>query len=122
MSAFLVKDKLITNKNLIREMWVNHFETLGTPSNSENFDSNFLAHVTASVEDIFKICSEDPAGALCTPLEYEEVARVCSILKPGISGISLDYEHKRGYSFRWSHSLEPFVSFVSGFLSNTYSA
>ena len=69
MSAFLVKDKLITDKNLIREMWVNHFETLGTPSNSENFDSNFLARVTASVEDIFKICSEDPAGALCTPLE-----------------------------------------------------
>ena len=95
MSAFLVKDKLITDKNLIREMWVNHFETLGTPSNSENFDSNFLARVTASVEDIFKICSEDPAGALCTPLEYEEVARVCSILKPGVSGISLDYEHIR---------------------------
>ena len=93
MSAFLVKDKLITDKNLIREIWANHFETLGTPSNSENFDSNFLARVTASVEDILKICSEDPAGALCTPLEYEEVVRVCSILKPGISGISLDYEH-----------------------------
>ena len=95
MSAFLVKDKLITDENLIREMWVNHFETLGTPSNSESFDSNFLARVTASVEDIFKICSEDPAGALCAPLEYEEVARVCSILKPGVSGISLDYEHIR---------------------------
>ena len=53
MSAFLVKDKLITDKNLIREMWVNHFEALGTPSNSENFDNNFLARVTASVEDIF---------------------------------------------------------------------
>ena len=53
MSAFLVKDKLITDKNLIREMWINHFEALGTPSNSENFDNNFLARVTASVEDIF---------------------------------------------------------------------
>ena len=71
MSAFIVEDKLITDKNLIREMWVNHFEALGTPSNSENFDSNFLARVTTSVEDIFKICSEDPARALCTPLEYE---------------------------------------------------
>ena len=49
MSAFLVEDKLITDRNLIREMWVNHFEALGTPSNSENFDSNFLARVTASV-------------------------------------------------------------------------
>ena len=64
---------------------VKHFETLGTTSNSENFDSNFLARVTASVEDIFKICSEDPAGALCTLLEYDEVARVCSSLKPGVS-------------------------------------
>ena len=54
MSAFLVEDKLITDKNLIREMWVNRFEALGTPSNSENFDSNFLVRVTASVEDILK--------------------------------------------------------------------
>ena len=85
--------KAYKDYNLIQEMWVNHFETLGTPSNSENFDSNFLASITASVEDILKICSEDPAEALCTPLEYEEVAHVCSILKPGVSGISLDYEH-----------------------------
>ena len=93
MSAFLVEDKLIMDRNLIREMWVNHFEALGTPSNSENFDSNFLARVTASVEDIFKLCSEDLSGALCAPLEYEEVARVCSSLKPGVSGVSIDYEH-----------------------------
>ena len=71
------------------------FEAPGTPSNSENFDSNFLVRVTASIEDIFKICSEDPAGALCTPLEYEEVVRVCSNLKPGVSDVSLDYEHIR---------------------------
>ena len=50
-SAFLDEDKLITDRNLIREMWVNHFEALGPPSNSENFDSNFLARVTASVKD-----------------------------------------------------------------------
>ena len=76
-------------------MWVNHFEALGTPSNSENFHSNFLAHVTATVEDIFKICSEDPSGALCAPLEYKEVARVCSSLKPEVSCVSIDYEHIR---------------------------
>ena len=91
MSAFLVEDKLITDRNLIREMWVNHFEALGTPSNSENFNSNFLA----SVGDILKLCSEDPSGALCAPLEHEEVARVCSSLKPEVSGFSIDYEHIR---------------------------
>ena len=55
MSAFLVEDKLITDKNLTREMWVNHSEAPGTPSKSDNFDSNFLARVTAGVDDIFKI-------------------------------------------------------------------
>ena len=59
MSAFFDEDKLITDRSLIREMWVNHFEALGTPLNSENSDSNFLARVTASVKDIFKLCSED---------------------------------------------------------------
>ena len=53
MSAFLVENKLITDKNLIREMWADHFEALGTPSVNENFDSNFLTCVTASVADIF---------------------------------------------------------------------
>ena len=32
-------------------------------------------------------------GALNEPLTYEEVAGVCSNLKPGVSGVSLDYEH-----------------------------
>ena len=87
MSAFLVENKLITYENLIREMWADHFETLGTPSVNENFDSNFLTCVTAGVAETFKSCAEDPSGALCTPLEYEEVTRVCSRLKPGTSGV-----------------------------------
>ena len=45
MSAFLVEDKLITDRNLIRESKcvVNLSEALGTPSKSKNFDNNFLA-------------------------------------------------------------------------------
>ena len=42
MSAFLVKDKLITDKNLIQEMWVNHFETLGTPRTVRILTAIFL--------------------------------------------------------------------------------
>ena len=104
MGVFLVEDKLITFKNLIREMWFNHFEAPGTPSNSENFDSNFLARVTASVEDILKICSGDPSGAKCAPLEYVEVARVCSSLNQGVSGVSSDYEHIRFVGLTlWNH-------------------
>ena len=91
MSAFLVENKLTTDKNLIREMWADHFETLGTPSVNENFDSNFRTCVTAGVAEIFKSCAEVPSRALCAPLEHEEVTRVC--LKPGTSGVLIDYEH-----------------------------
>ena len=73
-------------------MRANHFEALGTPLFIENFDSNFLTCVTASVADILKSCPEDLSGALCATLEYEEVACVCSRLKLGTSGVLRDYE------------------------------
>ena len=38
---------------------------------------------------------EDPSEALCEPLGYEEVAHVCSRLKPGAASVSIDYEHIR---------------------------
>ena len=93
MSAFLVENKLITDKTLTREMWADLFEAVGTLSVNENFASNFLTCVTASIADIFKSCAEDPSGALCVSLEYEEAARVCSRLKPGTYGVLIDYEH-----------------------------
>ena len=46
ISEFLVDGKLITEKNLIRKMWADHFEALGTPSSNMNFDDNFVARVT----------------------------------------------------------------------------
>ena len=70
-------------------MWADHFEALDTPSVNENFDSNFLTCVTAGIAEILK-SSEDPSGALCAPLEYEEVAHVCSGLKPGTSCVLLE--------------------------------
>ena len=69
MSAFLVENKLITDKNLIREMWVDHFEAIGTRSVNVNFDSNFLTFVTAGVAEIFKSCAEGPGWS---PLVYDQ--------------------------------------------------
>ena len=89
----MVAPILIIDKNLICEMWGDHFEALGTPSVNGNSDSNFLTCVTAGIAEIFKSCAEDPSGALCAPLQYEQVARVCSRLKPGTSGVLIDYEH-----------------------------
>ena len=76
-------------------MWADHFESLGTPSDSSNFDNDFCHCVTTRVHDVLQTCIEDPSGALCEPLEYEEVAHVCSRLKPSVASISIDYEHIR---------------------------
>ena len=53
MSAVPVENKLITDKNLIRGMWADHFEAHGTASVNENLDGNFLTCVTAGVAEIF---------------------------------------------------------------------
>ena len=71
MTAFLVDGKQI------REMWVDHFEALGTPSVSFRYDNDFLIRVTISVNDILSSCTEDPSGVLNGPLQYYEVEQVC---------------------------------------------
>ena len=95
MSAFLIDGKMITDKNDIREMWAEHFEKLGTPSTNTNFDSVFFDRVSASVQEFMTSCKNDPFGDLNDPLRYKEVANVCSKLKPGVSGVVIDYEHVR---------------------------
>ena len=52
MSALLVENKVVTDKNFVFEMWVDHFGALSTPSVHGNFDSNFLIRVSANVADI----------------------------------------------------------------------
>ena len=93
MSAFLVNGAFITEENDIRDMWADHFEVLGTPTVSFNFDNEFANSISTHVQNIFQNYINDPTGALNEPLTYEEVAGVCSNLKPGVSGVSLDYEH-----------------------------
>ena len=39
MSAFLVNGNLLTDRNVIRDMWADHFEALGTPTENEYFDN-----------------------------------------------------------------------------------
>ena len=42
---------------------------------------------------VFFNCIEDSSGVLNEPLQHEEVAKVCSRLKEGTSGVLIDYEH-----------------------------
>ena len=95
MSAFLVNGSLITDINQIRNMWADHFEALGTPSESATYDNDFAAQVSAHVKETFEACLDDPGGILNEPLTYDEIANVCSKLKPGVCGVLLDYEHIR---------------------------
>ena len=95
MSAFLVNGSLITDINEIRNMWADHFETLGTPSKSATYDNGFAAQVSAHVKETFEACLDDPWCILNEPLTYDEIASVCSKLKPGVCGFLLDYEHIR---------------------------
>ena len=64
-------------------------------SENTQFDSDLLRStcVTTDVQEIFTSCTDDVSGVLSGPLQYEEVARVCSQLKRGVCGVLIDYEH-----------------------------
>ena len=74
---------LLTDRNLICDMWADHFEALGTPSENEHFNNVFLNRVFSGFLEIFNSCTNSPFGVLCEPLDYDEVACVCSKLKLG---------------------------------------
>ena len=76
-------------------MWDDHFEALVTPSVSARYDNDFCTRIATSVEDILTSCTEDPSRVLNEPLQYDEVECVCSQLKPGVTCVSIDYEHVR---------------------------
>ena len=73
MSAFLVNGNLLTDGNLIRDMWADHFEALGTPSENEYFDNAFLNCVVSGVREIFDSSTNNLFGVLCEPLDYNEI-------------------------------------------------
>ena len=86
---------LLTDRNVIHDMWADHFEALDTPTENEYFDNAFLSRVVSGVREIFDSCTNNPFGVLCEPLDYDEVACVCSKLKLRVTGLCTDYEHIR---------------------------
>ena len=76
-------------------MWADHFEALGTPSGNEHFDNAFLNPVVSGVHEIFDSCKYNLLRVLCEPLDYDEVACVCSKLNLGVTGLCIDYEDTR---------------------------
>ena len=95
MTAFQIDGAMCNDKDKIRDMWADHFEFIGTPAQSDSYDSNFFNRVTGCVKEIFEICISDINGVLSATLSYDEVASVCANLPLDKSGISLSYEHIR---------------------------
>ena len=61
---------------------------------------------------MFEICIDDPLGELNEPIEYEKLARVCSRLTPGVSGVLIDYGHIRfGGLSLWQHLFHVYQAF-----------
>ena len=112
MNAFLVEANLLTDKSKIREMWADHFKSY---FDSSTFDNEFCHRVTTRVHDILKTFTDDHSGALCKPLEYEEVAHVCSRLKPGVASISI--EHMNIFAMLVPHSGKLYF-FCTGFFES----
>ena len=116
MSAFVVNGELLTDKNKIRDMWADHFEALGSPSEIETFDKDFFNKVSDSVRESLFSFLTDPSGVLSEPLEYKEIAHVCSTLKLGVSGVEIEYEHIRfaGPPF-WKLLFQLYQNFFNNF-------
>ena len=70
-------------------------EALNTPSVNARYDNDFFTRILTSVKDILVFCIEDLSRVLNKPLQYDEAECVCSQLKPGVTGVSTDYEHIR---------------------------
>ena len=83
MSAFVVNGKLLTDKSKIHDMWADHFEALGCPSETETFDKDFKNKVSDSIRESLFSFLTDPSGVLSEPLEYKQIVQVCSTLKLG---------------------------------------
>ena len=66
MNAFVVNGELLTDKNKIRDVWADHFEALGSPSETETFDKDFFNKVSDSIHE--SLLSFLTGGVLSQPL------------------------------------------------------
>ena len=93
-----------------------YFQALGSPSEIETFDKDFLNKVSDGVRESHFSFLTDPNGILSKPLEYKEIAQVRSTLKIGVSGVEIDYEHIRfaGPPF-WKLLFQLYQTFFNNF-------
>ena len=77
----------------ILNMWADHFETLGIPSDNTTHDKSSFQKVSCRVKELFSIFSGNLEGILIEQLSYEEVCNIYDSLKQGVTGIPFSNEH-----------------------------
>ena len=74
--AFNVEGTIISDPEDILSMWASHFESLGTPSESSNFDKSFYVYVNNDSEVIAHKCNEVQSD-LDYDVTFEEFKYAC---------------------------------------------
>ena len=74
MSTFVVNGELLTDKSKIPDMWADHFEALGSPSETETFDKDFFDKGSNIVrESLFSFLTDPIVPQLSKCLKFEAV-------------------------------------------------
>ena len=107
MNVFLVDGNLLTDKTKYVKCGLTTLNLLVHPPIVQILTIIFATVLLRE----YTIFSKPALRILCKPLEYEEVAHVCSRLKPGVASITIDYEH---IHYARSPTLERSILFVQG--------
>ena len=84
MSPILKQDgTLASSEEEILDAWATHYETLGTPSTSQDFDQIFLKRVNAEVKLMARSSPTEPATAMDAAFTSTEVEEVLERLLRG---------------------------------------
>ena len=119
-SSFLLVDpRQLPEVQKLRTTSHTHTQYRGSPHNEnylQTFDKDFFNKVSDSVRELLFALLTDPTGVLSEPLEYKEIAHVCSTLKLGVSGVEIYYEHIQfdGSPF-WKLLFQLYQTFFSNF-------
>ena len=94
MSVFLVNGNLLTDRNLIRDMWADILKRWVLHLKTSILTTPFSIVLSLVFVRSLTFAQITPLGYYVhEPLDYQEVACVCSKLELGVTGLCIDYEH-----------------------------
>ena len=90
-----VGQNLLTDKEEVLEVWRNHYETLYTPQQNDNFDKEFKILVEKKLQEYLVKSYDFHDDPLDTPFQLNKVSAICKQLPNGKAGglDGVQYEH-----------------------------